>query len=118
MWVYCNNFINVEEKETQQENTMNDRWANRNNNSNNATTNNATPTNATWEKTYIGNGKENEHSKFEEYNVSICMQDVPDSAFVDAKNGKTYLNFRINPKKEVGQYGDTHNVYVSTKEVK
>ena len=104
--------VEINNNEQKEKAMNNDRW------NKNETSNSNETANATYKKTYIGGMKPNDFSKFEEYNVSICMQDVPDSAFVDAKNGKTYLNFRINPKKEVGQYGDTHNVYVSTKEVK
>ena len=70
--------------------------------------------NGRWEKSWIGNGKENDKSKFEDYRMGVAMEDIPDSAFVKAENGKTYLNFNMCPRKAKGERGEVWNLYVST----
>lgn len=45
--------------------------------------------------------------------ASICLSDIPKERIVEAKNGKKYLNFVVDERREVGQYGDTHTVYLS-----
>lgn len=49
--------------------------------------------------------------------VSICLSDIPKDRIVEAKNGKKYVNLVLDERREVGQYGETHMLYVSqTKE--
>lgn len=45
--------------------------------------------------------------------ASICMNDIPKDAFKVADNGKTYLNFIVAKRQEVGRYGHTHSIYLS-----
>lgn len=45
--------------------------------------------------------------------ASICLNDVPQSAIVQANNGKKYLNFIVSKRQTVGQYGHTHTIYLS-----
>lgn len=45
--------------------------------------------------------------------ASICLDDVPKSAIVQANNGKKYLNFIVSKRQTVGQYGHTHTIYLS-----
>ena len=47
-------------------------------------------------------------------NISICLSDLPkESITTFEKNGKKYINLVVDEKKEPGQYGKTHSVYVS-----
>lgn len=46
-------------------------------------------------------------------NISICLEDIPASAKVPHKNGKTYINLTVDKKKEPDQYGKTHSVSMS-----
>ena len=49
--------------------------------------------------------------------VSVCLSDIPKSKIVEAKNGKKYVNLVLEERREVGQYGETHMLYMSqTKE--
>lgn len=49
--------------------------------------------------------------------VSVCLSDIPKSEIVEAKNGKKYVNLVLDERREVGQYGETHMLYMSqTKE--
>lgn len=49
--------------------------------------------------------------------VSVCLTDIPKSKIVEAKNGKKYVNLVLDERREVGQYGETHMLYMSqTKE--
>jgi hypothetical protein len=49
--------------------------------------------------------------------VSVCLSDIPKSKIVEAKNGKKYVNLVLDERREVGQYGETHVLYMSqTKE--
>ncbi len=49
--------------------------------------------------------------------VSVCLSDIPKEQIVEAKNGKEYVNLVLDERREVGQYGDTHMLYMSqTKE--
>ena len=48
---------------------------------------------------------------------SICLEDIPEESKQVAKSGKTYINFVVDEKREVDQYGKTHSVYIQqTKE--
>ena len=50
---------------------------------------------------------------------SICVTDIPKDAFKLAKNGKKYLNFVINKRKEVDKFGNDLTIQLSqTKEEK
>ena len=44
---------------------------------------------------------------------SICLSDIPKELIFEAKNGKKYLNIDVYERREVGQYGDTHNIKIS-----
>ena len=49
--------------------------------------------------------------------ISVCLSDIPKSKIVEAKNGKKYVNLVLDERSEVGQYGETHMLYMSqTKE--
>ena len=49
--------------------------------------------------------------------ISVCLSDIPKDQIVEAKNGKKYVNLVLDERREVGQYGETHMLYVSqTKE--
>lgn len=49
--------------------------------------------------------------------VSVCLSDIPKSEIVEAKNGKKYVNLVLDERRETGQYGETHMLYMSqTKE--
>ena len=49
--------------------------------------------------------------------ISVCLSDIPKDQIVEAKNGKKYVNLVLDERREVGQYGDTHMLYMSqTKE--
>ena len=43
---------------------------------------------------------------------SICLTDIPKAAITEASNGKKYLNFVVDEKRETDQYGKTHSVYI------
>jgi hypothetical protein len=45
--------------------------------------------------------------QFESIGISILATELRPLV-----NEKGYVNFFISPKKEVGQYGDTHSIYV------
>lgn len=56
-------------------------------------------------KKYLkGNGKEGQYGSI---GISILASELRPLV-----NEKGYINFFISPKKEVGQYGDTHSIYV------
>lgn len=44
---------------------------------------------------------------------SICLSDIPKELFKKADNGKVYLNIAVAERREVSQYGQTHNVIAS-----
>ena len=44
---------------------------------------------------------------------SICVTDIPKDAFKLAKNGKKYLNFVINKRKEVDKFGNDLTIQLS-----
>lgn len=49
--------------------------------------------------------------------ISVCLSDIPKDQIVEANNGKKYVNLVLAERREVGQYGDTHMLYMSqTKE--
>lgn len=43
---------------------------------------------------------------------SICLTDIPKATITEASNGKKYLNFVVDEKRETDQYGKTHSVYI------
>lgn len=46
-------------------------------------------------------------------NVGIKVEDL--AAFVKAhKNERGYINLTISPRREIGQYGDTHSITLDT----
>ena len=45
--------------------------------------------------------------------VSICLTDLPKDKIAEAKNGKKYINIVVDKRKDVGNYGETHTVYLS-----
>lgn len=47
---------------------------------------------------------------------SICLTDIPKEQIQLHKNGKKYLNFVVAKRQEVGQYGETHTIYISQSE--
>lgn len=49
---------------------------------------------------------------------SICVSDVPKELFKKADNGKVYLNIMIGRRREVSEYGDTHNVIASARVIR
>lgn len=49
--------------------------------------------------------------------ISICLDDIPASKRIAHKNGKTYINIEVIPKKEPDQYGKDISVAIEqTKE--
>ena len=49
--------------------------------------------------------------------ISISLLDIPKEKIKQHENGKKYVNLCVASRKEPGQYGETHTVYVSqTKE--
>lgn len=45
---------------------------------------------------------------------SICLSDIPQELItISQKNGKKYINIAVSERKEVGKFGDTHNISVS-----
>ena len=46
-------------------------------------------------------------------NISICLSDLPKDKIKQGNNGKKYINLCVASRKEIGQYGETHAVYVS-----
>lgn len=44
---------------------------------------------------------------------SICLSDIPKELIVESKNGKKYINIDIFERREVGMYGDTHNIKIA-----
>ena len=60
-------------------------------------------------KIYCGSGK---IGKFDIVNGSICLDDIPAKFKRQSKNGKTYVNINICPKREVDQYGKSHYIIV------
>jgi hypothetical protein len=45
--------------------------------------------------------------------ISICLSDIPKDRIKQADNGKKYTNIMVANRKEVSQYGETHNVFMS-----
>lgn len=43
---------------------------------------------------------------------SICLSDIPKDCIQTGKNGKLYLNVSIMARREVSQWGHTHNIIV------
>jgi ribosomal protein L15E len=64
------------------------------------------------EKIYVGTGKE--FGQYGTINISICLSDLPKDFITEAKNGKKYINLKVQKKKEVDQYGKTHYVEIDT----
>ena len=64
------------------------------------------------EKIYCGSGKE--FGKYGTVNISICIDDIPIQYKKQSKNGKTYINLKVQKKKETDKYGKTHYVEVDT----
>ena len=62
------------------------------------------------ERVYVkGSAKANTHDGVEYINLSILVADLE-----VIKNEKGYAAITVVKRKETGQYGDTHNVYVNT----
>ena len=46
--------------------------------------------------------------------LSVCISDIPKSEFKESeKNGKKYLTWVVNERKDAGTYGETHTVALS-----
>ena len=63
------------------------------------------------QKIFVGNGKENEQYGF--INFSVCLSDLPQEHVSEFK-GKKYINLTVSKRKEVSEYGKTHNVTINT----
>ena len=63
-----------------------------------------------YKKLYIGGGKQGQYS----IRISIDMEKAQPHIY--EYNGKKYLTFEVDEKKEPDQYGKTHNVYITQKE--
>ena len=49
--------------------------------------------------------------------ISLCVSDIPKDKIKQADNGKKYLNLCVSKRREIGQFGETHTVFISnTKE--
>lgn len=44
---------------------------------------------------------------------NICLDDIPAEKIYTAKNGKRYVRFTISERRSIGDYGETHSLYVS-----
>ena len=65
------------------------------------------------QKIYCGSGKE--FGQYGTVNISICLDDLPsDYITTSQKNGKRYVNLKLNRKREVDQWGKTHSLEVDT----
>jgi hypothetical protein len=64
------------------------------------------------DKIYCGSGKR--VGNYGTIAVSVCLDDIPAEYKQKSKNGKTYVNIRIDEKREVDQYGKSHSVTVDT----
>jgi hypothetical protein len=64
------------------------------------------------DKIYCGSGKR--VGNYGTIAVSICLDDIPSEYKQKSKNGKTYVNIRVDEKREVDQYGKSHTVTVDT----
>lgn len=62
-------------------------------------------------KFYVGRGK-TEVNRFgnNECKINICLDDIPEAAIFNAKNGKRYLNLTISKLKNADDRGNTHSV--------
>lgn len=63
-------------------------------------------------KIYCGNAKP--FGKFNTLKVDICLDDIPEEFIKLGKNGKRYIKMNLNENKQVGKFGDTHNLTVDT----
>jgi len=65
---------------------------------------------------YCGSGKKAE--KFDIFNISVCLSDLPKEFITEAKNKngvvKKYIKLKVVGKREPDQYGKTHSVEVDT----
>lgn len=43
----------------------------------------------------------------------IYLDDIPEECIGTSKAGKKYFNFTIAERRSVGQYGETHALYIS-----
>jgi hypothetical protein len=67
------------------------------------------------DKIYAGNGRMVETKYGELYNISICLDDIPEEhIFTSEKTGKRYVKLKMTEKKEVDAYKNTHSVIVDT----
>ncbi|WP_026956661.1 hypothetical protein [Algoriphagus vanfongensis] len=66
-----------------------------------------------FSKKYIGKGKQVENMDIVE--VSLNMAELQSHTF--EYEGETYVKFNVAKLKEPDQYGKTHTVYVSIKEL-
>jgi hypothetical protein len=64
------------------------------------------------DKIYCGSGKR--VGNYGTIAVSVCLDDIPAEYKRQAQNGKTYVNIRVDEKREADQYGKTHSVTVDT----
>jgi hypothetical protein len=62
-------------------------------------------------KNYIGSGK-----KFNDFVVKVSIDVEKALPFIYEYNGKKYLTFDVATKREIDQYGKTHDVSVWTKD--
>jgi|TARA_R100001443_G_scaffold3198_1_gene10150 hypothetical protein len=69
--------------------------------------------NKTEEKIYVGSGKQ--VKDFDMVNVTLDLSSIKDSQdHVYEFNGKKYINLTVSKRKEVSEYGKTHNVTINT----
>ena len=59
-------------------------------------------------KTFIGGGKATK------YGVKVTIDVAEAGKFIYEYNGKRYLTFDVDPRREPDKYGKTHNVSVWT----
>lgn len=63
-------------------------------------------------KIYCGSAKP--FGQYDTLKLDICLDDIPEEHIRTGKNGKRYVKVNLNKNKQIGKFGDTHNLQVDT----
>lgn len=70
--------------------------------------------NKTYTKNYIASGKKND--KYDIVYTRLYVDKFQNLLKTDHKSGRQYLDINVGTRREVDQYGYTHNVWVNTED--
>lgn len=64
------------------------------------------------EKIYVGKGKKSD--RFEQININICLDDIPNEHIYVSQGGKRFIRLKVGEMRNPDDKGNTHTVTVDT----